>query len=99
MRRVLASVLIIVALLLSGASPTLALLSHACDCDGATCNDMAMGCADGTAQCSSGQCARLLPTSVSVSIAPALIVTWGFVEPALGSPDRATGPNLRPPNF
>jgi hypothetical protein len=88
MRRVLASLLIVTALLFSAAAPTLALLDGECGCGEGPCDPAVMACAD-MAQCASGQCARLVP-----GLPPATSDTG----PAPGLAGRATGPHLRPPN-
>ena len=98
MRRVLASVLIVTALLLSAAAPTLALFNDECGCSDGPCDQAAMPCAD-VVQCASGQCLRLvaalLPTGSEI-FTPA--ATWPDADAAPGLADRATGPHLRPPN-
>jgi hypothetical protein len=98
MRRVLASLLIVTALLFSAAAPTLALLDGECGCGEGPCDPAVMACAD-MAQCASGQCARLvpgLPPATSDAHSPA--VDWADTGPAPGLAGRATGPHLRPPN-
>ena len=98
MRRVFASVLIITALLLSAAAPTLALFDDRCGCSDGPCDEGVMSCAD-MVQCTSGQCVRLVPALLPVGrdVFPSA-ATWPDADPALGLSDRATGPHLRPPN-